>query len=745
MLRKASANSSRGPLALLVGLASLAFVLSAFRGASVRAAADAAPNAPPSAPVRSVTDEYFGTKVVDPYRYMENLKDPQVEAWFKAQNDYTRAVLARIPGRDALLAKIKQLDESAPARVSDARRLPSGRYFYQKRLASEDVPKVYMRDGLAGEEKLLVDPTTFAKSGGPHYSINYYAPSFDGQYVAFGVSPAGSEDAVLRVVEVATGKETGDVIDRAQFGNPSWLPDGRSFVYNRLQKLGPDAAPTDRYLKSRAYLHVLGRDPDKDTVVFGYEVSPAVAVKPEDIPFAVTAPGTSYAGAVIAHGVQNEITFYVAPLASLDKPAIPWKRACDVEDDITGFDVHGDDLYLQSHKDASRFKVLRTKISDPSVAKAQVIVPASEAVIRNIAAAQDALYVQELDGGIGRLVRVPYGEQPEQVALPFEGTVSLAATDQRVPGTLLEMTSWTKANEIYAYDPQSKKISDTKLQPLGPYDDSKNLESVEVKAKSYDGTMVPLSITYKKGLKLDGSNPTLLRGYGAYGITEDPRFDPKYLAWYDVGGVSAVAHIRGGGEYGEDWHLAGKGLTKQNTWKDFIACAQYLIDHKYTDSAHLGGWGGSAGGITIGRSITVRPDLFAAVIDAVPASDMMRAEFTPNGPPNIPEFGTVKTEEGFKGLYAMSSYHHVKDGTPYPAVMVTTGFNDPRVISWEPGKMAARLQAATSSGKPVLLRVDYEAGHGFGSTKTQRQEELADEWSFLLWQFGEPGFQPNKK
>jgi prolyl oligopeptidase len=745
MLRKASPVSSRLRLALLVGLASLAFVLSAFRVASIRAAADAAPNALPLAPVRPVTDEYFGTKVVDPYRYMENLKDPQVEAWFKAQNEYTRAILAHIPGRNGLLAKIKQLDESAPARVSDVRRLPSGRYFYQKRLASENVPKIYMRDGLAGEEKLLVDPTTFAKSGGPHYSINYYAPSFDGHYVAFGVSPAGSEDAVLHVVDTTTGKETGDVIDRAQFGNPSWLPDGRSFVYNRLQKLGPDAAPTDRYLKSRAYLHVLGRDADKDKVVFGYEVSPGIAVKPEDIPFAVTAPGTSYAGAVIAHGVQNEITLYAAPLASLDKPNIPWKKVCDVEDDVTGFDVHGEDLYLQSHKDASRFKVLHTTLSEPNLAQAEVVIPASEAVIRSIAAAEDALYVQELDGGIGRLMRAPYGAQPEPVALPFEGTVSLAATDQRVPGTLLEMTSWTKANQIYAYDPQSKLITDTKLQPLGPYDDPKDLESVEVKAKSYDGTMIPLSITHKKGLKLDGSNPTLLRGYGAYGITEDPGFDPKYLAWYDLGGVYAVAHVRGGGEYGEDWHLAGKGLTKQNTWKDFVACAQYLIEHKYTDSAHLGGLGGSAGGITIGRSITERPDVFAAVIDAVPMSDVVRAEFTPNGPPNIPEFGTVKTEEGFKGLYAMSAYHHVNDGTPYPAVLITTGFNDPRVISWEPGKMAARLQAATSSGKPILLRVDYEAGHGIGSTKTQRQQELADEWSFLLWQFGEPGFQPLKK
>jgi prolyl oligopeptidase len=314
-----------------------------------------------------------------------------------------------------------------------------------------------------------------------------------------------------------------------------------------------------------------------------------------------------------------------------------------------------------------------------------------------------------------------------------------------VPGALLEMTTWTKAAQIYAYDPGSRQVSNTKLQPAGPFDAPADLESVEVKARSYDGTLIPLSIVYKKGLKLDGSNPTLLEGYGAYGISGDPFFDPRYLAWYERGGVFAVAHIRGGGEYGEDWHLAGKMLTKHNTWRDFIASAQYLIDQKYTTSAKLAIEGGSAGGITIGRSITERPDLFAAAIDAVPMSDAVRTEFTPNGPPNIPEFGTVKTEDGFKGLYEMSAYHHVKDGTAYPAVMVTTGFNDPRVISWEPGKMAARLQAATSSGKPILLRVDYDAGHGFGSTKTQREEEMADEMSFMLWQFGVPDFQAVKR
>ena len=703
---------------------------------------DAPAAAPPAAPVRVVTDEYFGVKVADPYRYMEDLKNPEVEAWFKAQNDYTRSVLARILGRDALMSRIKALDETAPARVTDVRRLPGDRYFYQKRLASEDVAKLYFRDGLGGEEKLLVDPTKFQTTGGPHYVISYYAPSFDGKYVAVGISAAGSEDAVLRVYETSTVRETGDVIDRAQFGSPSWLPDGRSFVYNRLQKLTASSAPTDRYLNSRTYLHVLGTQADTDRMVFGTGTL-NVTIDPADIPFVVTWPAASHVMAVIAHGVRNEITAYVAPLDSLKAENVPWKRFCDVDDDITGFDVHGDDLYLLSHHQASRYKVLHTKFSNPDVAHAQVVVPPGEPVIQNVAAASDGLYVQELDGGIGRLVRLTYpAGTPERIQLPFDGSAGLSATDQRVPGTLVELASWTKANKIYAYDPNSKGVTDTKLQPTGKFDAPADLESKEVKVKSYDGTLVPLSIVYRKGLKLDGSNPALLEGYGAYGITLDPFFDPKYIAWYEHGGVFAIAHVRGGGEYGEDWHLAGKLLTKPNTWKDFIACAEYLINQKYTTTAHLAIEGGSAGGITIGRSITERPDLFAVAIDAVPMSDAVRSEFTPNGPPNIPEFGTVKEADGFKALYEMSAYHHIKDGTAFPAVMVTTGWNDPRVVSWEPGKMAARLQAATSSGKPILLRVDYDAGHGIGSTKTQREQELADEWSFALWQMGVADFQP---
>jgi prolyl oligopeptidase len=290
-------------------------------------------------------------------------------------------------------------------------------------------------------------------------------------------------------------------------------------------------------------------------------------------------------------------------------------------------------------------------------------------------------------------------------------------------------------------------VTNTQLAQNGPYARDDNSEAVNVKVKSYDGTLIPLSIVYRKGIMLDGSHPTHLVGYGAYGtVTVHAAFLPPLMAWTERGGVRAACGVRGGGEYGEDWHLAGKGPTKPNTWRDFIACAQYLIDKKYTSPAHLAGQGQSAGGILIGRAITERPELFGAAVIGSGLLDALRSETTANGVGNMPEFGSTKTEDGFKALDAMSAYHHVQDRTPYPAVLLTVGINDPRVDPWESAKMTARLQAATSSGKPVLLRVDYAGGHGgIGATQQQLQESLADAWSFLLWQLGDPAFQPVRR
>ncbi len=735
----------RGPLLCTFGLI-LAPAISPAQSILVAPPAPSVLVAPPTAPVRIVVDDYYGNKIEDPYRYMEDLQNSEVQAWFKAQNDYTRSVLGHISGRDALLKRIKELDESAAERVSDIRRLPGEQYFYQKRLASEDMSKLYTRTGLSGQQRLLVDPVKLTASGSPSHVINYYNPSLDGSYVAYGESPGGSEDAVIHIVDVRTGHESGETIDRGWWGWPLWLPDNRSFFHNRLQKMLPGMPATERELKSKVYLHVVGTDPEKDPPVFGYDVSPNVKIVPTDLPIVFFSPASpTYAFGIVNHGVRPEITAYVAPIPSPITAPFRWRKLFDVEDGVVNLEAHGDDVFLITHKDALRYKVVRMSISKPDLAHAVVVVPETEAVVRNIVTAADASYVQTLDGGLGKVQRIPFSGPnkgvAQQIALPLQGQVWFDASDPRVDGVLLGMTTWTKASSDYAYDPRTNRVSETTLVPHGPFDSPQDIVSEEVKVPSYDGTLIPLSIVHRRDMKLDGSNPTLLEGYGAYGITLDPWFDPTYLAWIERGGIMAVAHVRGGGEYGEGWHLAGKLLTKHNTWRDFIASAQYLVDHKYTTPALLAGEGGSAGGITIGRAITERPDLFGAALDDVGISDALRVELSPNGPPNVPEFGTTKSPEGYQALYEMSSYHHVKDGTAYPAVMVVTGINDPRVTPWEPAKMAARLQAATSSGKPVLLRVDYEAGHGWGSTKSQQELLNGDKWSFLLWQFGVPEFQ----
>ena len=709
-------------------------------------------SSPPAAPIRAVTDNYWGTKVVDPYRYMENLTDPEVRAWIKAQNDYTRATLARLPGREQMLARIRELDQSVPrVRVM---RLPGNTYLVLKMMPGEHTSKLYLRHELNGQDRLLVDPEKITLApvdqGKGANVITGLATSNNGKYLALGIVPGGDElHGEIRVVDIATGEESGDVLTQvgAEAWEPHWLPDNRSFVYGRLQELPPGAPAAEVRQKFRSYLHVLGTEARKDQPVFGYGVVGSINVDPSLIASVRTQPDSRWALGILNGSVTPNSAYYIESVNDLGKTNTAWRKVADFSDGVTDIAVHNDDLYLLTYKNAPRYQVVRIDARRPDLASAEVVVAPSEAVVTDINPAQDALYVELMDGVVSRVLRVPYGPRPQvqPVVLPFAGSASVH-TDPRLPGALFYLISWTKAFKIFAYDPQAAQVADTQLQPAGPHDDPTNIESVEVKVRSYDGTMVPLTVVYPKGMKLDGSNPTLLEGYGAYGISITPYFEPGQLAWHEKGGVHAVCHVRGGGEYGEGWHLAGKGGTKENTWRDFIACAQYLTDNKYTSRPRLAGEGISAGGILIGRTLTAQPELFAAAIDKVGMSDTLRGELTQNGETNIPEFGTVQTEEGFKALYAMSPYEHIRDGTPYPAILLETGMNDPRVDPWEMAKMTARLQRASSSGKPVLLRIDYAGGHGtMGATREQADEQYADEWSFLLWQFGVPDFQPKKQ
>jgi prolyl oligopeptidase len=706
-------------------------------------AAQTFPTPPPVPPTRPVAVTMYGTSVTDPYRYFEDMKDPVVINFFKEQNAYARAVLGRLgAARQQLFDRIKVLD-NAGASVSGVT-IDGPYYFYEKLNPGDNSSKLYVRTISGGAERVLVDPQALATAG-KHFTINYFLPSLDGSRVAYGISEGGSEAAVIHVVDTATGQVLPDAIDRAYyFGVTSWLPDGKSFYYVRFPKLKPGESENDKETRAVAYLHVLGRDPDSDPPVFGYGVNPKIPFGLTDFPVIAYSPVSDYTLAVIAHGVQNEQTIYAARAASVDA-ATAWEPVAATDDDVTGYDLKGSTIYLQTHKNAPAFKIVATSLAAPNVAAAQVVVLASRSVVEALGVASDGLYVLSRDGGFGRVTRVALAADgapgaSTTVKLPYRGSINAISTDPRVAGAVFGLTGWTHSLLYYVVDAQGS-VTDTHLKEIANVDTSPYTSS-EVQARSADGTMVPLSIVYRKGLKLDGSHPAYLEGYGAYGIELNPAFSATRIAWLERGGVFAVCHPRGGGWYGEAWHQAGMITTKPHTWQDFIGCGRWLIAHKYTSSAHLAGEGTSAGGITIGRAITTDPHLFAAALDVVGASNALRQEFSPNGPPNTPEFGTVNNEVGFKALYAMDAYEHVVPGTPYPAVMLITGYNDPRVSSWELAKMTARLQTSTTSGRPILLRVDYDAGHGFlAASRTQSEQLLTDEYAFLLWQCGDPAFR----
>ncbi|HET8644582.1 MAG TPA: prolyl oligopeptidase family serine peptidase [Vicinamibacteria bacterium] len=704
------------------------------------------PARPPAAPVREVTDTYFGRAVVDPYRWMEDEKDPELAAWLKAQSAYTRSRLDALKGRQKLLDRILGLDRAA-ARVYGVQSV-AGRYFYYKVDPDSDVPKLYMRDVAGGAERLLIDPDK-GSAQGTHSAIDFFSPSWDGTKVAYGVSTGGSEQSVIHVLDVASGTVLPDAIDRALYSYVSWLPGNTSFLYMRLPQVALDAPAAHRLRHAKTHVHRLGGDPDADPAILGHALSPAVEIGNRDWPLVYSIPGSRFVVGFIAHGVKNELTVYTAQVEELNGARTPWRKVADVEDEVTAFDVRGDDVYLLTHKGAPRFKIVRTSLVKPDLAAAEVVVPEGKAVIGTVGVALDGHYYKEMEAGMSWVGRLAWGGRPERIPLPFAGALAGTYTTPGIfttptqRGATFGLTGWTRSPVWLSYDPDRKQSVDTRLMAPSPVDFS-GIEALQVLVPSHDGVKVPLSIVHKAGLKKDGQRPTLVVGYGAYGIPMEPNFQPSRLAWLERGGVLALAHARGGGEYGEEWHTAGQKKTKANTILDFIACSEYLVKSEYTSPRHLAGSGTSAGGILIGGALVRRPDLYAAAIPRVGVVNALRFEVSQGGPGNVPEFGTTAIKEEFEALYEMDAYHQVKPGTAYPAVLVTAGLNDPRVPVWQPAKFAARLQAATRSDKPVLLRVDYDAGHGLGSTRSQLAAQLADEWSFLLWQFGDPEFQPAK-
>jgi len=694
-----------------------------------------APKVPPApvARVEVVTDTYFGETLSDPYRWMENSKDPDWLPFLKEENAHARAILDALPSRAGFLKRISELtgDTAVTTRVQRA----GGLTFFAQRPVGADNFKLFVRDA-QGNDRVLIDPTLLSDAKS-HTSLDWWRASPDGRLVVYGLSKDGSEDSLLHILNVADGKDLPERIADTQDADPQWLDDGTGFFYTQLT--GKVDTP-ERFLDAQARFHRVGTDPTSDPILMKRGLVAGIDFEKIQIPLILTFRGATHA-ILALRDVRPEFRAYIAPLADAATGRAKWTPIAGFDDVLTDIDIDGHDLYLLVNKSTPRGQLLKTSVTAPKLGTASIVVPQGPAVIESLSRARDGIYLLIQDGGVHRLRRFGHDGKVSEIPLPFDGTIAGPFADADEDGVLMSLTGWLTSAALYSVS-AAGKLTDTGITPQ-PRIDVSAYEAKRFFASAKDGVKIPYTLIYRKGVKLDGTTPTWISAYGSYGAAAYmPSFAGKTLALVDAGFIVGYANVRGGGEYGREWHKAGQLANKPNTWRDLIAVCEELIAKKYTSTPHLAIGGRSAGGITVGRALTERPDLFAAVIDGVGWSNPLRYVAEQNGYGEEPEWGAISEAAGYRNLKTIDSYQAVKDGTAYPAVLLTTGVTDPRVAPFHVAKMTARLQAATSSGKPILLRVDYDAGHGIGSTRSQADREAADTYAFLQWQLKDEKSRP---
>src|SRR5438034_2516783 len=691
-------------------------------GALVLSDASLAESAPDT-PKKPVATEYHGVTVQDPYQWLEADGDSQVKAWSDAQNQQTRKNLDSFPDRAAIEKQLQGwYAKTSPSYFSLVSR--PGVLFAMKFQPPKQQPLLVTlasADDLKSE-KVVLDPNVLDTKGTT--AIDWFVPSFNGKYVAMSLSKGGSEDGTLHFYETATGKALPDTIAHVQYptagGSAAWNADGTGVYYTRLPRKGerPDA---DLNFYQQIYFHKIGTPDSEDAYSIGKDFPRIAEIKLE------ASHDGKYILATVANGDGGDFAHYLLG------PDGDWKQLTQFSDQIKAARIARDGaLYLLSRADAPRGKILRAALDKPELANATVIVPPSDAVIQFMEATADAIYVGDLLGGPSQIRRFGLDGKGETI-VPIPNISAVTEMESLEDDSLLfRDISYTEPAAWFHLTGNAppKKTALVDSSPVSFAD----IEVSREMATSKDSTKVPLNIIRKKGTKLDGNNPTLLYGYGGYGVSMQPGFDFTRRLWFDRGGVWVVANIRGGGEFGEEWHKAGNLTKKQNVFDDFAAAAQYLINEKWTRPERLAILGGSNGGLLMGAMFTQHPDLVRAVVSAVGIYDMLRVELAPNGAFNVTEFGTVKDPDQFKALYDYSPYHHVNDGTSYPSILFMTGANDGRVAPYHSRKMVARLDEANKSSNPILLRTSTSSGHGIGTALSERIKQLADEYSFLFAQ-----------
>jgi prolyl oligopeptidase len=679
----------------------------------------------PETPKKPVTDEYHGVQVVDDYRWLEPPADADVRQWSSRQNARTRAYLDHLPSRPAIAARLNQLYGGASGRFSSL--ASSGGVLFalktQPPKAQAFLVTLVSPDD-AASARVVLDPNGLDPTGST--TIDFYVPSLDGKRVAVSLSKGGNEDGSVSVFDVATGNRLSDTVPRVNGatagGSVAWNADGTGFWYTRYPRDGERPA-ADLAFFQQVYFHRLGTPTAQDEYAVGKQF-PRIA----EVALLSSNDG-KYILARVANGDGGEFLHFML------LPDGQWHQITRFADH-TSQAAFGPDgtLFLLSRKDAPMGKLLALAQPLFTVSQAKTLLTATRSSIADFLAVGSHLYVNYMSGGPSKLFDVQPGKPDKAIEIPPVSSVSqlVAAPGDQL---LFENESFAEPSAWYRYDPAATGVKKTALLQTSPADFS-DVEVIRQTAISKDGTHVPMTILRRKGTRLDGKNPTLLYAYGGYGLSQSPSFSVRRRFWLEHGGIWVVANLRGGAEFGESWHEQGRLTKKQNVFDDFIACAEFLIQAKYTTPEKLVIEGRSNGGLLMGAALTQRPDLFRAVVSYVGIYDMLRVETFPNGVFNVTEFGTVKEKDQFQALYAYSPYHHVKDGTDYPAILFLTGDNDGRVDPMNSRKMTARLQAATHSDRPIFLRTSSNSGHGIGAALSERVEQDADEFSFLFDQLG---------
>ena len=690
-------------------------------------------------PQKNATNTYFGVTLNDPYQYLENLDDPMVVTWMKDNANYATSILNNISGKQAIFDKMKELIERRSASISSVNITDDDSYYYLKRVPGEEISKMYSRKGYDGSETLFFDPTQYKKEDSLTYTVSSINPNIKGDKIAVSVSANGSENPELLIFK-NTGEKYDEVLQLAS--GVSWHQSGDSFFY--LKRNSADVKDMNRGIYTSNYVHKVGTDQTLDEKYFSKENYASLNIIESEYPYVLYSKEANK-NMLFASSVDNNLKTYIEDVNGSKN----WKSVLTRDDKVTDVDLNSTDIYYLTYNDAPNYKIVKTSIDSPEFSEVNTVIEESKSeIITDFGLTKDGLYYATVKNGVeAKVYFLQNGESnPKELQLPFTaGSANIRARGTDFSEIWINISGWTSPNKRFLYSSETNTFTHKPLSTPVEYPELNNLIAKEVMVESHDGVMVPVSIIHNKDLEMNGQNPAVLYSYGSYGNSTSPFFSPITLAYTMYDGILVVPHVRGGGELGDSWHKAGQKLNKPNTWKDAIATAEYLIENGYSNPKKISIFGGSAGGILVGRSITERPDLFVAGAPMVGAMNTVRMEETPNGPVNTPEFGTVTDPEEFKGLLAMDSYHNLKPGTEYPAMLITAGMNDPRVIAWQPSKFAAKMQHDNKGDSPILFYTNFEGGHGGRTTLTQTLDQYSNVFSFFYWQSGHPDFKLKEK